>query len=126
MLKVEEEGYNTSDTITRQPFRLSKKWRKKWEPNVDLMDNHLINHNLINHNLSRIGDPKDDSCSSGIHKSDSIGEKRGCLLVVSWFDLMTNHKGFKWKEPSFRIKRASERESFKRIFRQKSFPSEEF
>ena len=74
MLESEEKGYNNSDTITRQPFRLSKKWKKKFTPNIDLMDNHLINHNLINHNLSRIsGDSKEDSCSSAI-KSESLGK----------------------------------------------------
>jgi len=66
---------NNSDTITRQSFRLSKKWKKKFEPNIDLMDNHLINHNLINHNLSKIsGDSKEDSCSTANAKnlSESI------------------------------------------------------
>ena len=87
MLEVEEKGYNNSDTLTRQPFRLSKKWRKKWEPNVDLMDNHLINHNLINHNLSRISDSKEDSCSSAINKSDSIGEKCSLSFRVACFSI---------------------------------------
>ena len=78
MLESEEKGYN-SETITRQPFRLSRKWKKKFEPNVDLMDNHLINHNLINHNLSRIsGDSKEvDGCSTAIiakNLSESIGK----------------------------------------------------
>lgn len=75
MLESEEKGFNC-ETITRQPFRLSKKWKKKFEPNCDLMDNHLINHNLINHNLSRIsGDSKDDSVSTAIiDKSESIGK----------------------------------------------------
>lgn len=77
MLEVEEKGYNNSDTLTRQPFRLSKKWKKKFTPNINLDENHLINHNLINHNLSRISDRskgEEDSCTSAIIKSESIGK----------------------------------------------------